>query len=97
LIHGLRECHGGHAGSSKKLVRLPVSVEKKYAQHYTLLFRCHSGAVTIDSGLVTGHSWSRYKIGHDRPESAVTTNQNRRSRSAGMTDHDRPEYPPQGI
>lgn len=27
----------GQAGSSKKLARLPVSVEKKYAQHHTLL------------------------------------------------------------
>jgi hypothetical protein len=38
-------------------------------------------------------SRSSLKIGHDRPESAVTTNQNRRSRSAGMTGHDGPEYP----
>ena len=27
----------GHSGSRKKLVRLPISVEKKYAQHNTLL------------------------------------------------------------
>ena len=31
--------------------------------------------------------------GHDKPESAVTINQNGRSRSAGMTGHDKPESP----
>ncbi|MBU3998721.1 MAG: hypothetical protein KKI03_14630 [Gammaproteobacteria bacterium] len=32
-------------------------------------------------------------IGHDKPESAVTINQNGRSRSAGMAGHDKPESP----
>ena len=36
---------------------------------------------------------STLQIGHDRPESLFTINQNRRSRSAGMTGHGRPEYP----
>jgi hypothetical protein len=36
--------------------------------------------------------WS-IRIGHDKPESAVTINQNTRSRSAGMTGHDKPESP----
>ncbi len=32
-------------------------------------------------------------VGHDKPESAVTINQNGRSRSAGIAGHDKPESP----
>ena len=60
---------------------MSVELHCQRAGSTTRCFRCHSGIVTIDSGLVTGHSGQGQK--------SVTTNQNRRSRSTGI-----PQKPP---
>ncbi|MEC5213643.1 hypothetical protein RCH06_002196, partial [Polaromonas sp. CG_9.5] len=73
----------GKLAPAKKLARLPVSVGKKYAQHHALLVDAISGAMTIDSGLVTGRSGQGTK--------SVTINRNQRSRQTRIAGHDVPE------
>jgi hypothetical protein len=62
------------------------------AQHHHGGVRHRSGSVTVDSGIVTGHSGQGSKSVTIRPESPVTFGRNRRSRWTGMTGHDGPEY-----
>jgi len=71
-------------------VRLARSGWDKYAQLLTLLIDSDGAVAGATGGDVAGQKGPP-PAGHGKPESVVTTNQNARSRSAGMGGHDKAE------